>query len=258
MLAVTPSPTSSLREFGACRNIAEGAVIILASGASAKNFPITEFAHIPVIAMNGSITLLSEAGIRPFFYVCSDKGFARQQPELFALAMEKSQRVAIWQDQYERLQRQPKGEVYLLKKARNLTFLQRMIDNDPVLIRNRNSLNKRVRSLGFSKNLEHGYFDARTVAYLALQIAYHLGFSRVFLLGVDLHQAVARFYENDDSRKSPCGLDQHFEGRILPSFELAARQVVSEQFQVYNLSANSRIPHEVIPKISIEAFRSMI
>ena len=26
-----------------------------------------------------------------------------------------------------------------------------MIDNDPVLIRNRNSLNKRVRSLGFSK-----------------------------------------------------------------------------------------------------------
>jgi len=258
MPAALPSSLSSLGDFKACRNIADGAVIILASGASAKDFPITEFGHVPFIAMNGSITLLNEAGISPFFYVSSDRGFAREQPELFSLAMAKSQRVAIWQDQYERLQPKPGGEVFFLKKARNLSFFQRLIDHDQVLVRNHNSLNKRVRSLGFSKNLEHGYFDARTVAYLALQIAYHVGFTQVFLLGVDLNQSVARFYEKDGSHKSPCGLDQHLEGRILPSFKLAASQVAGERFRIYNLSSTSRIPDEVIPKISLNTLRSMI
>ncbi|MCO7593674.1 MULTISPECIES: lipopolysaccharide biosynthesis protein [Pseudomonas] len=253
MSSVLPSP----RAFADCRDITNGPVILLASGTSAKNFPIAEFAHVPVIAMNGSISLLLEAGIAPFFYACTDRDFARQQPELFSLAMEKSQRIALWKDQYENLQPPPKGEVFLLRKVRDLSFLQRLLSNEQALVRSRNSFDKRARSLGFSKDLQQGFFDARTVAYVALQIAYHVGFTQVFLVGVDLQQSAGRFYEQEGSDKSPCGLDQHFQGRILPSFELTARQVVGDRFRIYNLSATSRIPDDVIPKITLDRFRAM-
>lgn len=245
-------------EFEKCRNIASGPVILLASGVSAKHFPIDEFPNVPIIAMNGSIAMLDTAGTNPFFYVCTDRDFSRQQPQLFAQAMAKSQRVAMWQDQYETLSAPPAGEVFFLHKAPDLSFFQRYVHRDQALVRNRNSLDRRARSLGFSKDLSHGFFDARTVAYVALQIAYHVGFSRVFLVGVDLDQSAGRFYEKDDSHRSPCGLNQHFEERILPSFELTARQVVGERFRIYNLSARSRIPESVVPKITLEAFRGMV
>ena len=241
--------------FENCRNIADGPVILLASGASASGFPMSEFAGVPVIAMNGSIALLQGTGIDPFFYACTDRDFVNQQPELFAEAMRRSQRVALWKDQPHA---SPSGEVYWLSKARNLTFLQTLWRKHEPLVRNPNSLDKRTRSIGFSLDLEQGFFDARTVAFLALQLAYHVGFRQVFMVGVDLDQAAGRFYEDDASERSPCGLDQHFETRILPSLKLMAERVVGERFRVYNLSANSRIPGDVIPKIDVQTMRSML
>lgn len=88
------------------------------------------------------------------------------------------------------------------------------------------------------------------MAYVALQLAYHVGFSKVFLVGVDLNQSVGRFYEGSGATASLCGLDQYFERRILPSMKLMADTVVSERFKVYNLSATSRLPASVIPKVT--------
>lgn len=113
----------------------------------------------------------------------------------------------------------------------------------------------RHRSIAFSKDLAHGFFDARTVAYVALQLAYHLGFAEVLLVGVDLDQTVGRFYEGDQGQYSPCGLDQHWDSRILPSLTLMAREVVNEHFHVYNLSTTSRIPAELIPRVNLDQAR---
>ena len=93
------------------------------------------------------------------------------------------------------------------------------------------------------------------MAYVALQRAYHLGFEEVLLVGVDLDQRVGRFYENGQGQCSPCGLDQHWESRILPSLALMAREVLNEHFHVYNLSAGSRIPAELIPKVNLSQAR---
>lgn len=258
MNASVPGTNVNTHGFDHCRNIADGPVILLASGASARDFPLPEFAQVPVIAMNGSIAMLQDNGIDPFFYACTDKDFPRQQPALFADAMRRSQRVALWEEMPRAEHAPPRGEVYWLSKARNLTFLQTLWRKQEPLVRNPNSLDKRTRSIGFSLDLEQGFFDARTVAFLALQLAYHVGFRQVFLVGVDLDQAAGRFYENDDSERSPCGLDQHFETRILPSLKLMADRVVGERFRVYNLSANSRIPGDVIPKIDVQTMRSML
>ena len=59
-----------------------------------------------------------------------------------------------------------------------------------------------------------------------------------------------RFYESAGDVVGS-RLDKDFEPYIKPSFEIAASLRQSEQFEVYNLSTQSRLPAEVIPKISL-------
>jgi KDO transferase-3 len=216
-----------------------------------------EFAHLPVIAMNGSIALTAACGVKPFFYVCTDKSFRKQQPALFAQALRDSQRLALWPEQYSNADIPSGTQCYPLRKAEIPGLLDSLIGHSASHVCNRASWSKRARSIAFSKDLSTGFYDARTVAYVALQLAYHLGFEQVLLVGVDLDQSVGRFYEDDDAEveRSPCGLDQHWDSRILPSLTLMAREVVNEHFRVYNLSATSRIPPTVIPKIGLTEAR---
>ncbi|MFJ4452933.1 6-hydroxymethylpterin diphosphokinase MptE-like protein [Pseudomonas sp. NPDC089392] len=254
-----PSQPSAERgafsSFEACRNTQQGPVVILASGASAKHFPLGEFAHLPIIAMNGSVAMTAEHGIKPFFYVCTDKSFRSQQPAFFATAIRDSQRLALWAEQYEGMAVPASTECYTLHKADTPGVLDVLRGHSDSWVCNRTLWSKRARSIAFSKNLGQGFFDARTVAYVALQLAYHLGFEQVLLVGVDLDQTVGRFYETGEGEQSPCGLDQHWESRILPSLTLMAREVINDHFHVYNLSANSRIPATLIPKVSLDEAR---
>ncbi|SEN57416.1 KDO transferase-3 [Pseudomonas sp. ok272] len=237
-------------DFEDCRNVETGAVFIIASGASAKDFPIEQFAHIPMITMNGAISMFRESGIKPYFYTCTDTGFSRQQPELFELAMRLSQRVALWED-HAQSQSSPKGKLYVIAKATAKPGWREYLPGNKTGLIRRAKFGSRNKTIGFSKNLKNGFFDARTVAYLALQIAYHLGFTKVYLVGVDLNQNAGRFYERNGESNSPCGLDDYFESRILPSLSLMSKEVMGKDFSVYNLSTTSRIPDTLIPRITL-------
>ncbi|VVO04280.1 lipopolysaccharide biosynthesis protein [Pseudomonas fluorescens] len=247
-----------VHDFDECRNIQTGPVFIIASGASAKDFPLEKYADVPMITMNGAISMFIEPGIKPFFYASTDDAFCRQQPYLFAQAMRLSRRLALWEDliRYEALA--PEGELYLLTHAPKLSWSEVIFGLDKELVRRRKLGTGRNRSLGFSKNLKRGFFDARTVAYLALQIAYHVGFTKVFLVGVDLDQSAGRFYEQPGTDVSPCNLDDHFHTRILPSFEIMSQYVMDDDFRVYNLSEVSRIPHELVPRVTLDQIDRMI
>jgi KDO transferase-3 len=247
----------NVRDLDECRDIHQGTVFIVASGASAKDFHPEEFAHVPMITMNGAISKFVGTGIKPFFYACTDRDFSAQQPELFSQAMLLSERVALWEDHLKLTSVVPKGEVFFLSKAPKLSWAE-LVGLDDELVRNRNFLCRRNRRIGFSKNLKRGFFDARTVAYLALQIAYHAGFTKAVMVGVDLNQSVQRFYDGACKKKSPCGLDQHFHTRILPSFEIVSEKVICDRFQVYNLSKASRIPAAVIPQVSLSELDQLI
>lgn len=244
--------------FAEIRDIAQGAVFIIASGKSAKDFPISQFADVPMITMNGAISMFSGTDIEPFFYVCTDKDFPLQQPSLFAEGLRRSQRVALWSDQLETLPAFALAKTVPLRKARAPSLINSIFKCEKGLVRGRFWGGKRERSLGFSKDLSQGFFDARTVAYLALQIAHHVGFSKVFLVGVDLDQSAGRFYEDGSVSLSPCGLDQHFESRILPSLQIMAEKVVEDSFSVYNLSPVSRIPESMIPRVTLEDVEILI
>ena len=251
-------PGFSALEFDECKNIASGTVFIIASGSSAKDFPVEDFSAFPMITMNGAISMFVDTQIKPFFYACTDKSFSIQQPDLFSYAMEVSQRVALWEDHIWSAHAKPAGDVYLLRKPPKSKWTDSIFKKNSDLVRSRTVWSGRSKSIGFSKNLKYGFFDARTVAYLALQIAYHLGFNKVFLVGFDLNQNAGRFYENENSIASPCGLDQHFHSRILPSLKLMSEKVIDHQFAVYNLSSVSRVPTSIIPFKSLAEVHSMI
>ena len=251
-------PKLTVHDFGSCRNIASGAVFILASGLSAKSFPIEKFAHVPMITMNGAISMFLNTDVKPFFYVCSDRSFSEQQPHLFNQAMTISQNVALWEDHARNLGLCPSGQLYGLSKAKKPSWLDALLGRHTSLVTPNPLLACGKANIGFSKDMREGFFDARTVAYLAIQLAYHVGFSKVFLVGVDLNQNSGRFYENRESINSPCGLDQHYYTRILPSLELMSQKIVGDDFKVYNLSDCSRIPESVIPRVTLAQAQALI
>lgn len=264
LLAPVPAPWRSnarsltLHDFDACRHVESGAVFIIASGPSAKSFPLEKFAHVPMITMNGAISMFMNTDIKPCFYACTDRSFSKQQPDLFKYAMAVSQRVALWEDHAQSSCARPTGQFYPLSKATKPSWLTIVLGRQKGLVIDHALLRRRKRPIGFSKDMSKGFFDARTVAYLAIQLAFHLGFSKVFLVGVDLDEKSGRFYETKDSVNSPCGLDQHYETRILPSFELMSKKVMGDDFMVYNLSDISKLPPSVIPRVTVAQVEAML
>ncbi len=252
------SPHLDLHAFDACRKTQTGAVFIIASGQSAKSFPLEMFAHVPMITMNGAISMFIDTGVKPLFYACTDSSFPDQQPDLFRYAMEVSHNVALWREHAQSLTVRPTGRLYPLLKAKRPSWLETLRGKHPALVTQHSLPGFGDRPVGFSKDMSLGFFDARTVAYMTVQLAYHLGFSKVFLVGVDLNEKSGRFYETAELTKSPCGLDQHYHTRILPSFELMARQVVGDDFRVYNLSECSRIPESVVPRVGLGGLGGML
>ncbi len=251
-------PSLTLHDFAACRNAESGAVFIIASGQSAKSFPLEKFAHVPMITMNGAISMFMNTDIKPSFYACTDRSFSTQQPDLFNYAMAVSQRVALWEDHARSSRVPPTGEFYPLSKATKPSWLNVALGRQKELVTDHSLITFRKRPIGFSKDMSQGFFDARTVAYLAIQLAFHVGFSKVFLVGVDLNENSGRFYETKDSINSPCGHDQHYDTRILPSFELMSKKVMGDDFMVYNLSDISKIPDSVIARVTVAQVEAML
>lgn len=248
----------TLQDFDACRNTRTGAVFIIASGMSATSFPLQRFAHVPMITMNGAISMFMGTDVKPCFYACTDKNFSEQQPDLFKYAMAVSQNVALWEDHARASGICPAGQLYPLSKAKKPSWFDTVRGKHVALVANHSLPGFHQRPIGFSKDMSEGFFDARTVAYLTLQLAYHLGFSTVFLVGVDLNEKSGRFYENREFINSPCGLDQHYYTRILPSFELMAEKVMGDGFRVYNLSDCSRIPERVVPRVTLAEVEELL
>ena len=93
---------------------------------------------------------------------------------------------------------------------------------------------------GFSTNIFNAVFDYFTVAYVALQVAYSIGFKEIFIAGLDMNNfAQPRFYE-DKENKQPTMLDQYLD-LTLPAFDAASEFFKENHIDVYNLSPNSAV-----------------
>lgn len=260
-----------LRRFSELQGSLGVAAFILASGPSAAHFSVADFKDYPFIAMNGSILACEKWGVRPYFYLCDDDRFSQGRTELALSGVKMASHVGLSLDVLSTLYRADKASfrgksVFLLEHINRFVLKPRMSDRafawsirkDPELISNFSLFRKTRNKIGFSCNLDKGYFVARTIPYVALQLCYQLGCPRVFLVGVDMNQKAGRFYEQGDAAL-PSRLDVDFEKRILPSFKLMADRVVKKgRFEVFNLSLDSRIPGDVIPKINARQLEHLL
>lgn len=259
------------KSFAECRNSHTGAVFIIASGPSARDFPLTRYADFPMFAMNGSIHLFAEAGLTPLFYLCDDSSFVRNRLPLLLEGMRRSHEVAFSERvvaELARLSSDSPGtrSIHRLERAGRMNRAGRELSDREFARRARHDpdfecrfswFRQKPNRIGFSRNLDKGYFNSRTIPYAGIQLAYHLGFSRVFLVGVDLDSKKGRSYEKDE-QAVPSRLDGDYEDYILPSFQLLAERVINPDFQVFNLSLDSRLPSSVVPKISLDQLDAML
>jgi len=257
--------------FDACRNSCSGPVFILASGPSTKTFPLEQYGQFPMMALNGSICRFAAAGMNPDYYLCDDSSFVRNRLPLMLQAVERARHLVLSPRVIETLlgtvpDALEGRSVFRFERAgrcderhRHLSPRQfsREVRSDEDIECNYSWLRQKPNRIGFSRNLKKGYFNGRTIPYAAIQLAYHLGFNQVFLVGVDLRASAGRFYE-DGSAAVPSRLDGDFDEYILPSFQLLAERVIKPQFQVYNMSADSRLPDRLIPRLELAQLDALL
>lgn len=239
------------QDFASLRGSQQGPVLLLASGPSAGELRLEAWRDVPVITMNGAIAKLTKSAIEPLFYVCSDLSFATQQPELYAQGLERAQHLALWPEAIDELSAGLHGKAHGLKRAPSTRLEHYLGAERAQAQRVHTLLSRRARDIGFSRDMDYGIFDVRTVAFIALQLAYHLGFSEIYLAGVDLNAQAPRFYEGSTDPRSPCGLDEHLHNRILPGLKVMQDVMTADGRQVLNLSRCSRIPAQLIPRADL-------
>jgi KDO transferase-3 len=260
-----------LQNFGECRNTASGDLFLLASGGSAASFPIAQYARFPFVAMNGSIKRLVEENIPPLFYLCDDENFVQSRPDLAVLGARHAQHVAMklkcFQVLHEFYPEVLQGKhLYLLERVNRHHDRKALSDrrfawsirNDPDFVSRFSLFRQKINRIGFSRNMQKGYFVGRTIVYAATQLAYFLGFRRIFIVGMDLKASAGRFYEQPQNAL-PTTLDEDFNKFILPSFKIMKENIIDkEDFKVFNLSPDSRMPASVLPKIDLEQFNELL
>src|SRR5690606_33215768 len=208
------------KPFEACRGRHSGTLIAVASGPSAADFPIERYRHVPMIAMNGSIVRFAEAGIRPLFYLCDDRGFVRLRQPLVRQGIELAEHAALGAGALEVLLEQAPDalegrSVYLMQRTNRPLDGEELSDRayawsvrkDPDLECRFSLWRQKPNRIGFSRNMVKGYFCGRTIPYAAMQLGYHLGFRNVVLVGVDMGAEPGRFYEQGDAAL-PSRLDE--------------------------------------------------
>ncbi|MDR3432845.1 MAG: sugar glycosyltransferase [Rouxiella aceris] len=232
-----------------------GPIMLTATGPSVKNIRFKTPASFPAMGVNGAWSLGNVVDFK--FYVIVDMGFFDQRPEMIAEIVADPQltlfttahgiariidrlslarircRLALIEDAAFKIF-QPKipaselGRCYA--NVRSASFAENRPD------------------IGFTTDIRHGIFDAGTVAYWALQIAAYLGFSEMYIIGLDMNNfSQPRFYESEND-KLPTYLAENLEDLIVPAFTHASQVLKKKQIRVVNLSMHSAISSQIFEK----------
>ncbi|MDX7992016.1 hypothetical protein [Xenorhabdus littoralis] len=109
------------------------------------------------------------------------------------------------------------------------------------------------RNVAFSFDLNKGFYDGCTVAYVALQMAFFLNYKEIYFAGLDMNNFdKPRFYESSDDSIST-ELNENLDNIIIPCFDLSEELAKQNGIMIYNLSMHSTIDSfEKIEYISVK------
>jgi KDO transferase-3 len=254
-----------LRSLEAMRGRYSGDCFVVGAGPSLAAIDLRRVAAWPTIGVNGTILKFLQDGTRPSYYSITDPDFFEHRFPLVRAALESG---ATCFFTYIGLSKICERDPYLLRDVplglgdivNRRYFVPRLTvaecdaiaEGDPDL-----TLHPAVRGqeglVGFSHNVAKGMFCGKSVGYRGIQIAYHMGFRRIFLLGMDMGTQGdnVRFYETKDHAR-PSLLEQEFDAYIRPCFEIVKSLRETGELEVYNCSLASRLPDRLVPKIPFD------
>lgn len=256
---------STLQSYDSLRGKCSGDCFVVAAGPSLAHVDLRQVAHWPTIGVNGSIVKFLQDGVLPSYYSITDPDFFEHR---FSLVHEVLASGALCFFSYKGLSWLCERDASLLSGVplclseivNRRYFFPRLSpaecdaasERDPDLVLHP-TVRLREGLVGFSRNMAKGMFCGQTVGYRGIQIAYHLGFRRVFLLGMDMGELYGRvrFYEAPAASR-PSLLQQHYVEFIRPCFEIVKSLCDAGEFEVYNCSLDSRLPESLIPKIPLD------
>lgn len=154
------------------KNNSNKCVYILANGPSVNDFDLSLLKNSDVIGMNGSSILSKQHNFQQKYYVLSDRRFLlnKEKKHLASRDMIGNNCFRILDSRlYDLDENEQKKTTYYVKS---------------------------IGKNGFSTNLSIGYYFGCTTTMLAIQLAYFLNYTTIYLLGVDLNWTIAvkRFY----------------------------------------------------------------
>ncbi|HLR78468.1 MAG TPA: hypothetical protein VK062_05385, partial [Burkholderiaceae bacterium] len=232
-------------------------VHIVLSGPSVAEIDYARLPRLQAMGVNGSILLQDRADIDFPFYCLIDRTFVRNRPDVVDRIVSEQGRVLFvtpdvvrYICDYVPLDR-IRCRICLIEDIAEAAYKPAC---SPASLKALQAAGRDILvfdeqvPLGFSFDPCVGWFDADTVAYVALQVAVWGGARRVYFHGLDIKGAASapRFY-HEGNRPLGSRLEQNFDRLIEPSFRQAVAHLRDRGVDVYNLSPDSALRPDVMP-----------
>jgi Kdo-III transferase WaaZ len=257
------------RSIGYVKNFAEltgrfkGACFIVGSGPSVRNFDIRRIASFDTITLNGAILKFIASGLAPRHHLMADRWSFIKSFE-FARSGLQSGATCFFPDsgigqicaeepallrysnlycidgidkRYDRPRLEPHEFYEKYRSDREIYLSEDYRD--------------RRGAIGFSSSPEHGFFSSKTVAIWAVQLAYVLGYRRMFFLGMELG-ATGNTHFHDAEGAQTNELNKFYEPDIRVCFQLAKQASKVLGFEMYNLTPDSLLTADIVPKMTFD------
>lgn len=237
---------------------------IIASGPSIADIDYDALPMHHVMGVNGAIALTERAPVKFNYYCILDAGFVRQRPDLARRIVARDLVLFVTPVVLARLLDMFPMSAFgcrfylvddIFKRGLEAARTTQTLRADAQVSASAAFFGDESR-LGFSFDIDNGFFHGGTVAYFALQVATWLGFTEMYMHGLDLRDAAAtpRFYETMQTR-APTRLDAEFLTLIEPSFRLAANVLRARGVRVENLSSTSALGEDIFAKVDWRSLR---
>ena len=243
----------------------DGACFILGTGPSINALDLTLLEGRALMGVNGAISVMKPNGLAPTHYAVTDRDFFENRFEMIRDVVASGSDcffspggLRVMAERDPTLLASPKlylstvvNRPYGRPRRSQESFL-RWAAGEPGLVLPHPPRDDDCR-VGWSRDLRHGVFCSRTILFRALQIADFLGYRRLYVLGMDLHYKGpgGRAY-GEGAKARPTKIERDFEPFILPSFEVLKGEIDSGALEVYNLSHESRLSRDVLPRKTLE------
>ena len=251
------------------KNTGGGNVLIVASGPSAADIDLARLKGFDFFAVNGSAQIIKKFSRDvSYFYAINDLNMLDKRASLVVDAVKCSKITFTSQEILDELMRLypdciEDDKICVINRYDKsvgkygnafFQFLKGLFSGD-IVQSLKGVYSAKYRKIGFSLDLNKGYFSARTIPYVAAQVSVYIGYNAIYFAGLDL-SGNNRFYEKGkDALEST--LDACFDRFIEPSFKFCRKVSCKRSVRFYNLSMDSKLDTNIVKKISFDALLSV-